>query len=138
MDYSFIILLVSVFGSRWLLLRAFNKLTDEEKAKVLTGNIIRLSQITMGTTVLMVVVFYFMISSYPQMYQTISISFFTILILQRMIAYLITKKSMLTNNISQSYINKYFLSWLITTVGVLIFLLYKIISNDRRGKIHDV
>ncbi|QEC66384.1 hypothetical protein FRZ67_03355 [Panacibacter ginsenosidivorans] len=129
MDYSFIILIVSVFGSRWLLLRAFNKLTDEEKAKVLSGNIIRLSQITMATTILMVVVFYFMIVNYPQMYQTISISFFTILIMQRMIAYLITKKSMLTNNIPQTYINKYFLSWLITTVGVLIFIFLLVKDN---------
>lgn len=129
MDYSFIILLVSVFGSRWLLLRAFNKLTDEEKAKVLSGNIIRLSQITMGTTILMVVVFYFMISSYPQMYQTVSISFFTILILQRLVAYVITKKSMLINNIPQAYINKYFLSWLITTAGVIIFIFLLVKDN---------
>lgn len=129
MDYSFIILIASVFGSRWLLLRAFNKLTDDEKAKVLTGNIIRLSQITMVTTILMVVVFYFMIVNYPQMYQTISISFFTILILQRMIAYFITKKSMLNNNIPQTYINKFFLSWLITTVGVIIFIFLLVKDN---------
>jgi hypothetical protein len=129
MDYSFIILIASVFGSRWLLLRAFNKLTDEEKAKVLSGNIIRLSQITMATTILMVVVFYFMISSYPQMYQTISISFFTILIMQRMIAYLITKKSMLSSNIPATYMNKYFLSWLITTAGVIIFIFLLVKDN---------
>lgn len=129
MDYSFIILIASVFGSRWLLLRAFNKLSDEEKAKVLTGNIIRLSQITMVTTILMVVVFYFMIVNYPQMYQTISISFFTILILQRMIAYFITKKSMLNNNIPQTYINRFFLSWLITTVGVIIFIFLLVKDN---------
>ena len=36
MDYSFIILIASVFISRWLLLGAFKQLTDEEKAKVLS------------------------------------------------------------------------------------------------------
>jgi hypothetical protein len=129
MDYSFIILIASVFGSRWLLLRAFNKLTDEEKAKILSGNIIRLSQITMGTTILMVIAFYFMITSYPQMYQTISTSFFTILILQRMIAYFITRKSMLNNNIPKAYMNKFFLSWLITTVGVIAFIFLLVKNN---------
>ena len=129
MDYSFIILIASVFGSRWLLLRAFNKLTDEEKAKVLSGNIIRLSQITMVTTVLMVIIFYFTVSSYPQLYQIIGISFFTVLIFQRLIAYFITRKSMLSNNIPVTYMNKYFLSWLITTVGVVIFIFLLVKNN---------
>jgi len=129
MDYSFIILLASVFISRWLLLGAFKLLTDEEKVKVLSGNIIRLSQITLVTTILMVIIFYFMISSYPQMYQTISISFFAALTIQRVTAYIITRKSMISNNIPETYIRKYFLSWLITTAGVVIFIFLLVKNN---------
>jgi hypothetical protein len=129
MDYSFIILIASVFISRWLLLNAFKILTDEEKAKVLSGNIIRLSQITLITTVILVAAFYFMVSSYPAQYKTISIGFFTALVLQRIVAYLITRKNMIGNNIPAAYIQKYFLSWLITTAGVAIFIFLLIKNN---------
>ncbi|MEP6847160.1 MAG: hypothetical protein ABI861_14205 [Panacibacter sp.] len=129
MDYSFVILIASVFISRWLLLSAFKQLTDEEKAKVLSGNIIRLSQITLVTTILMVVVFYFMIVNYPHSYQSISSSFFAVLILQRIVAYFITRKSMISNGIPAAYIKKYFLSWLVTTVGVIIFI-FMLVKNN--------
>jgi hypothetical protein len=77
----------------------------------------------------MVIIFYFMISGYPQMYQTISISFFAALVLQRVTAYIITRKSMISNNIPGTYIRKYFLSWLITTAGVVIFILLLVKNN---------
>ena len=57
MDYSFLILLASVFISRFILMAAFKQLPDEMKIKVLSGNVIRLSQITLVTTVIMVIVF---------------------------------------------------------------------------------
>ncbi|HNP24448.1 MAG TPA: hypothetical protein PKM63_21215 [Panacibacter sp.] len=122
MDYSFLILLASVFISRFILMAAFKQLPDEMKIKVLSGNVIRLSQITLVTTVIMVIVFYFMISSYPQSYKTISITFFVAIIFQRIFAYYLIHKNMTSNNVPQSYRRKYFLSWLVTTVGVIIFV----------------
>lgn len=98
------------------------------KVKVLSGNVIRLSQITLVTTILMVVVFYFMVNAYPQSYKTISITFFVAIVLQRVFAYFLTHRNMISNNIPESYIKKYFLSWLITTAGVVIFI-YLLVRN---------
>src|SRR5204863_7239170 len=108
MDYSFFILLASVLVSRFILLGAFRQLPDETKAKVLSGNVIKLSQITLITTIVMVIVFYFMVSAYPQSYKTISIIFFVTIILQRVFAYFLTYKNMVSNNIPETYIRKYF------------------------------
>ena len=63
-----------------------------------------------------------MISSYPQSYKTISITFFVAIIFQRIFAYYLIHKNMTSNNVPQSYRRKYFLSWLVTTVGVIIFV----------------
>lgn len=122
MDYSFLILIASVFISRFILMGAFRQLPDDMKVKVLSGNVIRLSQITLVTTFIMVIVFYFMISSYPQSYKTISITFFVAIIFQRIFAYYLIHKNMISNDVPLSYRRKYFLSWLVTTVGVVIFV----------------
>lgn len=122
MDYSFLILIASVFISRFILMGAFRQLPDDMKVKVLSGNVIRLSQITLVTTFIMVIVFFFMISSYPQSYKTISITFFVAIIFQRIFAYYLIHKNMISNNVPLSYRRKYFLSWLVTTVGVVIFV----------------
>ena len=122
MDFSFIALIASVFISRYIQLGAFKTLTDEDKVKVLSGSIVRLSQITLITTVLMVVVFYFTISQYPQMFRSISMSFFALILLQRVISYIITRKNMISNGIPAIYIRKHFWAWLVTTVGVIVFV----------------
>jgi len=128
MDYSFIILIGSVFISRWILLSAFKQLPDDMKARVLSGNVIRISQITLAITILMVIAFYIMVSQYPQYYKTISITFFVAIVLQRIFAYFLTQRNMISNNIPETYIRKYFLSWLITTAGVVIFI-YLLVRN---------
>lgn len=122
MDYSFLILLASILISRFVLLNAFNKLTEEEKVKVLSGSVIRLSQITLVTTIIMVAVFYYMIMQYKSMYQTISLVFFFAILAQRMVAYAITRKNMIENGIPSRYMKMHFLSWAITTVGVVLFV----------------
>ena len=128
MDYSFIALIASVLISRFIQMSAFKTLTDAEKVKLLSGNIIKLSQITLITTVIMVIVFYFTINAYPQAYKDISIIFFAMILLQRIVAYLITRKNMISNNIPSAYIKRYFLSWLATTAGVVIFV-YLMVKN---------
>ena len=107
---------------------AFKTLTDEDKAKILSGNIIRLSQITLVTTVVMVIVFYFTINQYPQMFRSISVIFFTMIVLQRIISYMITRKNMISNDIPSIYIKKHFMAWLVTTTGVVVFV-YLMVRN---------
>jgi len=122
MDYSFIVLIASVFISRAIQLSAFKKLTDEDKVKILSGNIIKLSQITLITTAVMVIVFYFTINMYPQMYKTISTTFFAAILLQRIFAYILTRKNMVAGNVPPVYMQKHFIAWLVTTAGVIIFV----------------
>ena len=128
MDYSFIVLIASVFISRFIQMGAFKTLTDEDKAKILSGNIVRLSQITLVTTVIMVLVFYFTINQYPQMFRSISVIFFTMIVLQRIISYMITRKNMISNDIPSIYIKKHFMAWLVTTTGVVVFV-YLMVRN---------
>ena len=128
MDYSFIVLIASVFISRFIQMGAFKTLTDEDKAKILSGSIVRLSQITLITTVVMVVAFYFTINQYPQMFRSISVIFFTMIILQRIISYMITRKNMISNDIPSTYLKKHFMAWLVTTTGVVVFV-YLMVRN---------
>ncbi|MFT4152804.1 hypothetical protein [Parafilimonas sp.] len=122
MDYSFFILIISVFASRFIQLNAFRTLADEDKGKVLSKNIMQLSQVSMVITILLIVAFYLLISKFPDNATTITASFFVALIAQRIIVYLFTRKRMTDNGVPSTYTNKYFLSWLITTVGVALFI----------------
>ncbi len=122
MDFSFIALIASVLISRYIQMGAFKTLTDEEKAKILSGSITRLSQITLITTVVMIIVFYFAINQYREMYRPISISFFVLILLQRVIAYILTRKNMVANNVPPTYISRHFWAWLVTTIGVITFV----------------
>ena len=107
---------------------------------MLSGNVIRLSKITLVTTVIMVIVFYFMISSYRSLTKQSALPSSLQFIFQRIFAYYLIHKNMTSNNVPQSYRRKYFLSWLVTTVGVIIFVFcwLKIISDAGRSQTADV
>jgi hypothetical protein len=122
MDYSFIVLIISIFASRFIQINAFKNLADEYKSKVLSKNIMQLSQVSLIFSIILIAAFYFLISKYPDRSTTITSSFFIVLILQRIIVYALTKKRMVDNNVPESYLTKYFLSWLVTTIGVALFI----------------
>lgn len=122
MDYSFFVLIISIFVSRFIQLNAFRTLADEDKGKVLSKGIMQLSQVSLIFTVILVVAFFLLISKYPNNATTITSSFFIALMLQRIVVYVFTRKRMIDNNVPSSYINKYFFSWLVTTIGVGLFI----------------
>ncbi|HEX5154114.1 MAG TPA: hypothetical protein VFW07_21855 [Parafilimonas sp.] len=122
MDFSFLILIISIFISRFIQLNAFRTLADEDKGKILSKNIIQLSQGSLIFTIILIAAFYFLISKYPDRATTLTSSFFIVLIVQRIILYALTRKGMIMNNVPESYITKYFFSWLVTTIGVALFI----------------
>lgn len=122
MDYSFFILIISIFAARFIQLNAFRTLAEEDKGKVLSKETMRLSQISTIVTIVFVGAFFLLIGKFPQSATVITLTFFTALLLQRIIVYYFTRKQMLKNNVPSAYISKYFLSWLITTVGVALFI----------------
>src|SRR5215831_8493961 len=122
MDYSFLILIISIFISRFIQLNAFRTLADEDKGKILSKNIIQLSQGSLIFTVILLAAFYFLISKYPDRAIALASSFFIVLLLQRIILYALTRKRMIMNGVPESYITKYFFSWLATTIGVALFI----------------
>ena len=122
MDYSFFILIISIFASRFIQLSAFRTLKDKDKGKVLSKNIMQLSQVSMVITILLIVAFYLLVSKYPDKLTAIAATFFVALVAQRIIVYLFTRKRMIDNGVPSTYTNKYFLSWLVTTVGVALFI----------------
>lgn len=122
MDYSFFILIISIFAARFIQLNAFRTLADEDKGKILSKDIMRLSQISTIITIVFIGAFFLLISKFPQSASVITTTFFIALLLQRIIVYVFTRKQMLKNNVPSTYINKYFLSWLVTTIGVTVFL----------------
>ncbi len=125
MDYSFFVLVISIFASRFIQFNAFKNLPDEDKAKVLSKEIMRLSQSSLVITVVLIVSFYLLVSKYPDDFLTLASSFFIALMLLRIVTYFFTRKRLLDNGVPSSYNNKYFFSWLVTTIGVaLFFVLY--------------
>lgn len=123
MDYSFLVLVISIFASRFIQLNAFRNLADEDKGKVLNKSIMQLSQASLIFTIVIVVAFYLLISKYPDNAITITSSFFIALVAQRIIVYMLTRKRMMDNSVPSSYLNKYFLSWLVATTGVALFII---------------
>jgi hypothetical protein len=122
MDFSFLILIISIFISRFIQLNAFRTLADEDKGKILSKNIIQLSQGSLIFTIILIAAFYFLISKYPDRSTTLTSSFFIVLMLQRIVLYALTRKRMIMNKVPESYITKYFFSWLVTTIGVALFI----------------
>ena len=108
MDYSFLVLVISIFASRFIQLNAFRNLADEDKGKVLNKSIMQLSQASLIFTIVLVVAFYLVISKYPDNAITITSSFFIALVAQRIIVYMLTRKRMMDNSVPSSYLNKYF------------------------------
>jgi amino acid permease len=122
MDYSFLVLVISIFASRFIQLNAFKNLKDEDKGKVLSKNIMQLSQVSLVFSLILIVAFYFLIGRYPDNATTLASSFFIALIVQRIVVYLLARKRMIDNNVPESYLTKYFFSWLVVTIGVALFI----------------
>jgi hypothetical protein len=120
---SFLVLLVAVFIGRFVQITAFRNLSDKDKVKVLSENIMQLSQMSLVIIMGMVFVFYILLNQYPHQYKPISIIFSGAILLLRIITYAIERKNMMANNVPQDYINKYFVSWLIITIGIIAFVL---------------
>ena len=126
MNSSFLVLLVAVFIGRFIQITAFKNLSDKDKVKVLSENIMQLSQLSLVIIMGMVFVFYILLNQYPQQYKPISIIFSGAILLLRVITYTIERKNMMTNDVPQDYINKYFVSWLIITLGIIAFVMLSI------------
>lgn len=122
MDYSFLVLLVSIFAARFIQISAFKNLAEEDRGKILSKGIMQLSQISLVFTIILIAAFYFFISKYPDKYPTVTSSFFIGLIVQRVIVYFFVRKRMISNEVPASYLTKYFLAWLVTTIGVALFI----------------
>lgn len=122
MDISFIVLLATIFIGRFIQMSAFRNLSDEEKTKVLSKNIMQVSQISLFITFAMVLIFYLLMSNYSAQYKSISIIFFGAILLLRIVTFSIARKNMIINTIPEIYMRKYFLSWFITTIGVVLFV----------------
>jgi len=101
---------------------AFRNLSDEDKTKVLSKNIMQVSQISLFITFAMVLIFYLLMSNYSAQYKSISIIFFGAILLLRIVTFSIARKNMIINAIPENYMRKYFLSWFIATVGVVLFV----------------
>ena len=122
MDISFIVLLATIFIGRFIQMSAFRNLSDEDKTKVLSKNIMQVSQISLFITFAMVLIFYLLMSNYGAQYKSISIIFFGAILLLRIVTFSIARKNMIINAIPENYMRKYFLSWFIATVGVVLFV----------------
>ncbi len=62
------------------------------------------------------------------MYRPISISFFVLILLQRIISYIVTRKNMVANSVPATYISRHFWAWSVTTIGVVAFV-YLMVKN---------
>lgn len=122
MDYAFLSLVISMFVSRLIQINAFKNLADEDKGKVLNKSIMQLSQISLVFSIVLIGAFYFLISKYPDRSTSITSSFFIALIIQRIVVYVVTRKRMIANAVPDAYLTKYFISWLVTTIGVALFI----------------
>jgi hypothetical protein len=122
MDYAFFALLISIFISRFIQINAFKNLADEDKGKVLSKGIMQLSQVSLIFSIVLIAAFYFCINKYPDKATTLTSSFFIVLIVQRIIVYFFARKRMVLNNVPDSYLTRYFFAWLVTTIGVALFI----------------
>lgn len=122
MDIAFVVLLVTLVSGRFILLNALKNLPEEDKAKVLSKSVMQLSQISLLITLAMVLAFYLLMSKYSYDYKPISIIFFTAILLLRMVTFSLTRKNMMASEVPVEYIRKFFISWLITTAGIIAFV----------------
>lgn len=134
MDFAFLALIISIFVSRMIQLSAFRILTDEDKSKVLSKSIMQLSQVSVIVSIVLIVVFYFLIINHTGSPTIVTSSIFIILLLLRIVVYVMVRKKMKTDGVAASYRNKYFLSWLVTTIGVVLFIVFFMMQFSHAAK----
>ena len=122
MDYAFLALIVSIFVSRLIQINAFKNLKEADKEKVLSKGVMQLSQISLVFSIIIIAAFYFFINKYPDKSTTIASSFFIVLLLQRILVYVFERRKMALNDVPEPYTTRHFFSWLVTTIGVALFI----------------
>jgi hypothetical protein len=115
-------------------LSAFRNLADEDKNKVLSKSIMQLSQVSIIVSIVLIVVFYFLIINHTGSPTIITSAIFIVLLLLRIIVYMMVRKMMIRDGVAPSYRNKYFLSWLVTTIGVVLFIVFFMMQFNHAAK----
>src|SRR3954454_19954031 len=103
MDISFLVLLATIFIGRFVQMSAFKNLSDEDKTKALSKNIMQVSQVSLFITFGMVLVFYLLMNEFSAQYKPVSIIFFTAILLLRLITFSLVRKNMIANEIPIDY-----------------------------------
>ena len=124
-DYSLLIAIavffVFVFASRTIIMNALNKMSDEDKAKLLSTRTINQSPTRMLFLVGGLGIYYFAIIKYREYMREIVIGFMLVIIASRIFSFIRTRRKLIDAELPDDYIKAYMNSSMLYTVGILLF-----------------
>ncbi len=119
---AFIVLIATIIISRLVMANAIKKLTDEEKAKLMSNK-----DINRGTIRLLVIfaalgLFYYLLYATPQYAAYLLWAFLALILFSRIYTFLYAKKRITQLQLPSFYLKYYTIASVITNVGLLLFL----------------
>lgn len=124
-DYNFqigiAVFFITLIASRYIILGAVKKLSDEDKAKLLSSKIINQSQTRMLIVFAMLGGYYIAITQYPQYANELLIGFLLILIISRVFSFITTQQKLRQLQLPDFYTKAFITSSVIYNAGILIF-----------------
>lgn len=126
MHWSLYAFLAAIIIGRFAQMNSFRKLEDADKLKIMSKDIMRISQITLFATIGLIVIFFLLINYFPDEYVKLTYIFFTLLIAQSFIFFSMTRKKMTEKQVPQEYLNASLFAFLIRIAGMALFIYFLI------------
>ena len=123
LQIAIIVFFITVIASRFMLMNALKTLSDEDKAKLLSSNMINRSQTQLLIVIAVLGIYYFAIIKYPQYATALMEGFAVIIICNRIITFLNTQKKLHQMQLPETYIKTFITSSVVYNVGLVVFFL---------------
>ena len=121
MQTALIVFFIAFVASRYILLNALKKLTEEEKASLLSSKIITQSQTRLLIVFGVLGIYYFAITTYPRYAKQLLAGFFVLIFTERIFTFISTYNKLKKAALPAYYIKAFITSSAIYNVGIIVF-----------------
>ncbi len=123
MQTAFIVLIITIIASRFVLIDAVKKLSDEDKLKLMSGKLLNQAQLRSVIVLAIAGIFYFAITSYPDYAVYLLAIFIVFIVAERIYACVTAKKKIQALGLPPFYLHKFTLASIISNAGLLLFFM---------------
>ncbi len=112
---------ITVIASRFMLMNALKKLSDEDKAKLLSSGMISGSQTRLLVVFGVLAVYYFSIVKFPQYAKELLFGFVFVVVASRIFTFISSKRKLQNLQLPDDYIRAFINSSMLYNIGLIVF-----------------